>query len=149
MLLMWILYVWYVICVCHVVLSVHCSLMVTCLEMNNLLYVMFSCVFVTFPCGVLGQVWYLIVSIPDICLLPYFDMFCFVSFLVLQSSWWGIEKLIALLCLSSVSLVIVMWFFPTLPWVGKQRVIVVFCDHTHLFVFLIIQHTTNIEFLIC
>ena len=32
---------------------------------------MFSCVFVTFPCGVLGLVWYLIVSIPDFCLLPY------------------------------------------------------------------------------
>ena len=31
------------------------------------------CVFVTFPCGVLGQVWYLIVSIPDLCLLSYFD----------------------------------------------------------------------------
>ena len=25
--------------------------------------------FVTFPCGVLGQVWYLIVSIPGLCLL--------------------------------------------------------------------------------
>ena len=29
---------------------------------------MFSCVFVIFPYGVLGQVWYLIVSIPDPCL---------------------------------------------------------------------------------
>ena len=28
--------------------------------------------FVTFPYGILGQVWYLIVSIPDLCLLPYF-----------------------------------------------------------------------------
>ena len=28
--------------------------------------------FVTFQCGVLGQVWYLIVSIPDLCILPYF-----------------------------------------------------------------------------
>ena len=28
-----------------------------------------SCVFVTFPCGVLSQVLYLIVSIPDFCLL--------------------------------------------------------------------------------
>ena len=36
-----------------------------------LLCVMRSCVFVTFPYGVLGRVWYLIVSIPDICLLPY------------------------------------------------------------------------------
>ena len=37
-----------------------------------LLFVMFSCVFVTFPFGILGQVWYLIVSIPDICRLSYF-----------------------------------------------------------------------------
>ena len=28
-------------------------------------FVMFNCVFVTFPCGNLGQVWNLIVSIPD------------------------------------------------------------------------------------
>ena len=31
-------------------------------------FVMFDCVFVTFPCGVLGQVWYLIVSIPGLLL---------------------------------------------------------------------------------
>ena len=37
-----------------------------------LLFVMFKCVFVTFPCGILGQVWYLIVSIPDRCPLSYF-----------------------------------------------------------------------------
>ena len=35
-------------------------------------FVMFNCVFVTFPCGILGQVWCLIVSIPDICHLSYF-----------------------------------------------------------------------------
>ena len=34
---------------------------------------MFNCVFATFPCGTLGQVWYLIVSIPDLCQLSYFD----------------------------------------------------------------------------
>ena len=59
----------------HAVLSVHCSLVVTCWERADLLAllcVMFSILFVTFPCGVLGQVWYLIVSIPDICLRPYF-----------------------------------------------------------------------------
>ena len=33
---------------------------------------MFYCGFVTFPCGVLGQVWYMIVSISDLCLLTYF-----------------------------------------------------------------------------
>ena len=31
-------------------------------------------VFVTFRCGVLGQAWFLIVSIPDICLLTNFSM---------------------------------------------------------------------------
>ena len=31
------------------------------------LFVMFTCVFVTFPCGILGHVWYLIVLIPDLC----------------------------------------------------------------------------------
>ena len=30
--------------------------------------------FVTFPCDVLDQMSYLIVSIPDLCLLPYFNM---------------------------------------------------------------------------
>ena len=34
-------------------------------------FVMFYCAFVTFPCGILGQVWYLIVSIPDLCHLSY------------------------------------------------------------------------------
>ena len=33
---------------------------------------MFGDVFVTFPCGILYQVWYLIVSIPDICHLSDF-----------------------------------------------------------------------------
>ena len=31
-----------------------------------LLFVMFNCVFVTFPCGILGQMWYLIVLTPDL-----------------------------------------------------------------------------------
>ena len=35
-------------------------------------FVMFNCVFVTFPCGILGQVWYLIVSIPYVCHLSSF-----------------------------------------------------------------------------
>ena len=37
-----------------------------------LLFVMFNCVFVSFPCGMLGQVWYLTVLIPDLCHLSYF-----------------------------------------------------------------------------
>ena len=42
--------------VCHALLSVHCSLVVTCWERADhmaLLYVMFYCAFVTFICGVL------------------------------------------------------------------------------------------------
>ena len=41
-----------------------------------LLFEMFYCEVVTFPCGILCQVWYLIVSIPDLCRLPYFDLDC-------------------------------------------------------------------------
>ena len=42
-------------------------------DLLALLYVMLHCTFVTFQCGVLGQVWCLIVSIPDLCRLSYFD----------------------------------------------------------------------------
>ena len=62
--------------VCHAFLSVHCSLVVICMELANLLallYVMFSCVFVTFLCSVLDQVWYLIVLIPDLRPLANFE----------------------------------------------------------------------------
>ena len=62
----------FMLCVCHAVLSVLCSLVVTCLERVGrlaFLSVMLSCVIVTFLCGVLGRVWYLIASIPDICLI--------------------------------------------------------------------------------
>ena len=31
------------------------------------------CIFVTFACGILGQVWYLIVSFTDLCHLSYFN----------------------------------------------------------------------------
>ena len=33
----------------------------------DLLFVMFNCLFDTFPCSILGKVWYLIVFIPDLC----------------------------------------------------------------------------------
>ena len=51
--------------------------MFTCWERADLLaclymYVKLSCVSVTFPFDVLGQVWYLIASIPDLCLLTNF-----------------------------------------------------------------------------
>ena len=37
-------------------------------------FVMFHCVFFTFPCGILGQVRCLIVAIPDLCHLSYFQV---------------------------------------------------------------------------
>ena len=72
-LLLWILFV-VCICLCHTSMSVSCRLEVTCWErvdLLTLLNVMFSCVLVTFPYDVLGQVWYLIVSIPVLCILSY------------------------------------------------------------------------------
>ena len=35
--------------------------------------------FVTFPCGILGQVWYLIVSFPDLCRLSYLHFDCYIK----------------------------------------------------------------------
>ena len=61
-------------CVCVCVLcafaSVHC-----CWERAGLLALVGDvyCIFVTFQCGILGQVWYLIVSFPDLCRLSYFE----------------------------------------------------------------------------
>ena len=61
-------------CVCHAFASVYCCLVVTCLERADLLTLVFDALlfFGTFPCGILGQVWYLLVSIPDLCCLSYF-----------------------------------------------------------------------------
>ena len=64
------------VCLCFAVLSVPCSLVITCRELADplaILCVVFSCVSVTFPYDVPVEVWYLIVSIPDLCLLPYFE----------------------------------------------------------------------------
>ena len=44
--------------------------------LGSLVCDVFLC-FGTFLCEVLGQVWYLIVSIPDLCLLTYFYINCF------------------------------------------------------------------------
>ena len=52
-------------------MSVPCSFVITFWERDDpfaLFCVMFSCVYVTFHYGVPGQVWYLIASVPDLCL---------------------------------------------------------------------------------
>ena len=47
-----------------------------------LLFVMFNCDCVTLPSGILGHVWYLIVSIPDLCPISYFEYYVNDSFWV-------------------------------------------------------------------
>ena len=61
-------------CVSHAFASGHCCLVVTYWEKADLLALVGGvyCIFVTFPCGILGQVWYLTVSFLDHCLLSYF-----------------------------------------------------------------------------
>ena len=75
-LLLWIIYV-FLFCVCYAfVRLVICALWspagkgLACW----LSFVVSNCKFVTFPCGILGHVWYLIVSIPDLCTLTYFHI---------------------------------------------------------------------------
>ena len=46
---------------------------------------MFNCVFVSFPCGILGQVWYLFVSILDLCRLSYFEVIFTLLLLIVLS----------------------------------------------------------------
>ena len=47
-------------CVSHAFASVHCCLVCTCWQRADLLALVgdFKCILVTFPCGVLGQVWH-------------------------------------------------------------------------------------------
>ena len=70
-------FLWIVCVVC--VLCLSCSRVCSLLPCGRLeggltswlLFVMFNSVFVTFPCDILGKVWYLIVSIPDLYHLHY------------------------------------------------------------------------------
>ena len=64
----------FVSCVSHAFASVPCCLMVTCWERTDLLALVGDVyfIFLTFPCGIMGEVWYLIVSLPDLCLPSYF-----------------------------------------------------------------------------
>ena len=73
------------LCLVFVMLSslLQCCLVVTCWERTYLLArICDVCVFVIFPC-ILGQVWYLIVSIPDLCHLSYFYLKKYVANVVI------------------------------------------------------------------
>ena len=53
----------FVSCVSYALASVHCCLVVTCLERADLLALVnyVYCIFVTFPCGILGQVYHFMI----------------------------------------------------------------------------------------
>ena len=52
--------------------SVYMCFVVTCWKRADLLALVCG-VYYHFPVGIMGQVWYLILSIPDLCTLTYFD----------------------------------------------------------------------------
>ena len=58
-----------------VYISLYMCFVVTCWERADLLAFVCGvyCEFVTFSIGIPGQVWYLIVSIPDLCTLTYLN----------------------------------------------------------------------------
>ena len=58
--------------------------------------------------------------------------------------------MVALLLLSFGCLVTlnVPWLFLTVPWVGQQFVIVLFSDHTHLFLDFPKRYILNLKFMI-
>ena len=80
-------------CVPHVFASVHCCLVDTCSKRAELLALVSDVyfIFVTFPCGILGQVWYLIVSIPDLCPLSYFVCWVIFNFCCLLLTFFKIS----------------------------------------------------------
>ena len=57
-------------CVCYA--FVHVCLIVPCGHLLS--FVVYNYEFCYFPIGILGQVWYLIVSIPILCALTYFKL---------------------------------------------------------------------------
>ena len=84
-LLLWIFYVFVLSCACYVFVRV--CLYVLCGHLlikgwplgSRLWCLLWVC---HFPIGILGQVWYLIVSIPDLCTFTYSGCFALLFFLV-------------------------------------------------------------------
>ena len=74
-------------CVSHAFVSVDCCLVVTCWERADLLALVgdVHCIFVTFPFGILGEVWYLIVSFPDLCHLSSFKTMAIETFKLINN----------------------------------------------------------------
>ena len=75
-------------CVSHAVTSVHCCLVVTCWKRADLLALVdVYCIFVTFPCGILDQVWYLIVSFPIYQIIKKYAFYRAIYTKILGAQW--------------------------------------------------------------
>ena len=76
-----------------------------------------------------------------------FSVYC-CALLYVHSSFaiilMGKRKLVALLCLSSCCLVMVVWLFLAVPWVCLRFVIMAFPDHTQL-LFLLCLYCKSIQ----
>ena len=75
---------------------------------TTFLYVMFSCVFVTFSHSLLRHVRYLIVLIPFLCLLPYFYYKCYLT-LWLYSGIRNLNARLTFFCLTSAESMAKIW----------------------------------------
>ena len=91
----------FVSCVSHAFTSVHCCPVVTCCERAGLLAIVGDVyyIFVSFPFGILGQMWYLIISFTELCLFLIYVLLrpylCFISFLYLDLYVFGDDALIS------------------------------------------------------
>ena len=70
--------------------SVYMCLVVNCWERTDLFALVCGVLLWVchFPIGILGQVWYLIVSIPDLCTLTYFDPKSELRVRLVPSNWF-------------------------------------------------------------
>ena len=82
----------FVSCVTHAFVSLHCCHMVACWERADLMahFGDVYCIFVTVPYCILGQVWYLIVLFHDLC--------CLLTLLVYMVCVYRLSVLLNQLC---------------------------------------------------
>ena len=85
-------------------------------------FVILNCVFVTLPCGILGQHCYLIVSIPDHCRLSYFNyQSCFVCAMwrpVKVSPHFHLMLLLFQSSACTITFAFTITFHYSLPWMS-------------------------------
>ena len=88
------------VCTMSLCTSVYLSFVVTCWERADLMALVCSVLLRVchFPIGILGQVWYLIVSIPDLCTLTYFVFVMLSVYNYLVVTCWLSADLFALAC---------------------------------------------------